>query len=127
MSNQLLNLEALLHTNEDLLHIVRELNEKGLTVEFVKNRMTFRPDKKDSTQSLMLSMLAAFATFERDLIRERQAEGIAIAKTKGYTRADSHASLRRKPQTSVSGQHKGPRRWTSRGTTASAGRPSTTT
>jgi DNA invertase Pin-like site-specific DNA recombinase len=33
--------------------------------------------------SLMLTMLAGFAEFERDLIRERQAEGIAIAKAAG--------------------------------------------
>ena len=32
---------------------------------------------------LMLTMLAAFGEFERDLIRERQREGIAIAKAKG--------------------------------------------
>jgi DNA invertase Pin-like site-specific DNA recombinase len=33
--------------------------------------------------TLMLTMLAGFAAFERDLIRERQAEGIALAKTRG--------------------------------------------
>jgi DNA invertase Pin-like site-specific DNA recombinase len=32
---------------------------------------------------LMFSMLAAFAQFERSLIRERQREGIAVAKAKG--------------------------------------------
>lgn len=32
---------------------------------------------------LLLSVMGAFAEFERSLIRERQAEGIAIAKTKG--------------------------------------------
>jgi DNA invertase Pin-like site-specific DNA recombinase len=31
----------------------------------------------------MLTMLGAFAEFERELIRERQREGIAIAKAKG--------------------------------------------
>ena len=77
------SLDRLGRNTEDLLRIVRELNAKGVTVEFVKNAMTFRPDTKDPMASLMLSMLAAFATFERDLIRERQAEGIAIAKTKG--------------------------------------------
>jgi DNA invertase Pin-like site-specific DNA recombinase len=33
--------------------------------------------------TLMLTMLAAFGAFERELIRERQREGIAIAKAKG--------------------------------------------
>lgn len=79
------SLDRLARNTEDLLRIVREMNAKGVTVEFVNNPMvTFRPGtKKDSMGSLMLTMLAAFATFERDLIRERQAEGIAIAKTKG--------------------------------------------
>ena len=37
----------------------------------------------DPTARLMLTMLGAFAEFERELIRERQREGIAIAKAKG--------------------------------------------
>ena len=45
--------------------------------------MTFKPDQKDPMATLMLTMLAAFAAFERDLIRERQAEGIALAKARG--------------------------------------------
>jgi DNA invertase Pin-like site-specific DNA recombinase len=32
---------------------------------------------------LMMTMLAAFGEFERDLIRERQREGIALAKLRG--------------------------------------------
>ena len=35
---------------------------------------------------LLLSMLGAVAEFERSMIRERQREGIAIAKTKGVYR-----------------------------------------
>lgn len=79
------SLDRLARNTEDLLRIVRELNAKGVTVEFVKNGMTFAAGKtKDAPiAKLMLTMLAAFAEFERNLIRERQAEGIAIAKTKG--------------------------------------------
>src|SRR5207253_8624011 len=76
--------DRLARNAEDLLRIVRELTGKGVTVEFVKNAgLTFRPEKKDKMAHLMLTMLAGFAEFERDLIRERQAEGIAIAKAKG--------------------------------------------
>jgi len=75
--------DRLARNAEDLLRIVRELTGKGVTVEFIKNGLTFRPDKKDHTAHLMLTMLAGFAEFERDLIRERQAEGIAIAKANG--------------------------------------------
>ena len=40
---------------------------------------------------LMLTMLAAFGEFERDLIRERQREGIAIAKAKGVYKGRKRA------------------------------------
>ena len=67
---------------EDLLRIVRELAGRGVSVQFVKNRLTFA-GKADPMGKLMLTMLAAFGEFERELIRERQREGIAIAKAKG--------------------------------------------
>ena len=67
---------------EDLRRIVRELNERGVSVEFIKNRLTFSGGA-DPTARLMLTMLGAFARFERELIRERQREGIAIAKAQG--------------------------------------------
>jgi len=37
---------------------------------------------------LLMSIMGAFAEFERDLIRERQREGIAAAKAKGKYRGD---------------------------------------
>ena len=55
---------------------------RGVSVEFVKNNLTFS-GKADPMAKLMLTVLAAFGEFERDLIRERQREGIAIAKAKG--------------------------------------------
>ena len=74
------SLDRLARNAEDLLRIVRELTEGGVTVEFVKNKLTFGGDATDPMARLMLTMLAGFATFERDLIRERQREGIALAK-----------------------------------------------
>ena len=51
-------------------------------VEFAKESLTFTGE--DSAMSkLLLSMMGAFAEFERSLLKERQREGIAIAKTKG--------------------------------------------
>src|SRR5947208_273932 len=76
------SLDRLARNVEDLRRIVRELNERGVSVEFVKNHLTFSGGA-DPTAQLMLTMLGAFAEFERELIRERQREGIAIAKTKG--------------------------------------------
>jgi DNA invertase Pin-like site-specific DNA recombinase len=77
------SLDRLARNASDLLRLVRELTDRGVTVEFVKNNLTYHPGKKNPMATLMLNMLASFAEFERDLIRERQAEGIAIAKAAG--------------------------------------------
>lgn len=46
--------------------------------------MNFFPNQKETPmQTLMMTMLGAIAEFERNLILERQREGIAIAKEKG--------------------------------------------
>jgi DNA invertase Pin-like site-specific DNA recombinase len=85
-------LDRLARNAEDLLRIVRELTERDVTVAFVKNRMTFSgAGKADPMAKLMLTMLAGFAEFERGLIRERQAEGIAIAKAKGVYKGRARA------------------------------------
>src|SRR5207248_3169694 len=77
------SLDRLARNAEDLLRIVREVTEQGVAVEFIKNKLTFSGDSSDPMSKLMLTMLAGFAAFERDLIRERQREGIALAKAKG--------------------------------------------
>lgn len=67
---------------DDLRRLVRQLTEKGVNVTFVKEGMTFTGE--DSPMStLMLSMMGAFAEFERSIILERQREGIALAKKRG--------------------------------------------
>ena len=76
------SMDRLARNAEDLLRLVRELTGRGVTVEFTKNHLTFS-GKADPMAKLMMTMLAAFGEFERDLIRERQREGIAIAKAKG--------------------------------------------
>jgi DNA invertase Pin-like site-specific DNA recombinase len=76
------SMDRLARNAEDLLRTVRELTGRGVTVEFVKNHLTFS-GTSDPMAKLMMTMLAAFGEFERDLIRERQREGIAIAKAKG--------------------------------------------
>ena len=76
------SLDRLARNTEDLLRIVRELNAKGVTVEFVKNNLTFKGGD-DPTSVLLLTILGAVATMERALIRERQREGIDLAKARG--------------------------------------------
>lgn len=67
----------------DLIGLVEEMTGKGVTVEFVKQGLVFSNDAANPMNRLMFTMLAAFAEFERALLLERQAEGIAIAKSKG--------------------------------------------
>lgn len=67
----------------DLRRIVDDLTDKGVTVRFVKENLTFTRDETGAFNTLMFNLLAAFAEFERSLMLERQREGIAIAKAKG--------------------------------------------
>ena len=69
------NIDRLARSIVDLNSIVSSLNEKGVTVTFLDNSLTFEPDKKDSMQTLMMNMLGSFAQFERDLIVTRTQEG----------------------------------------------------
>lgn len=76
------SMDRLARNLDDLRAIVKGLTDRGVAVQFVKESMTFTGE--DSPMSkLMLSVMGAFAEFERSLIKERQREGIAIAKTKG--------------------------------------------
>jgi len=76
------SMDRLARNLEDMFRLVRELNTKGVSVVFVKENMNFS-GTDDPRSVLMFGILGAFAQFERALIRERQREGIAIAKAKG--------------------------------------------
>lgn len=67
----------------DLRAIVSSLNDRGVAVSFIKESLTFTADKSSPMNTLMLSMMGAFAEFERAMILERQREGIAAAKAAG--------------------------------------------
>lgn len=65
--------------------LVQGLTRKGVRVEFVKESLVFTGEDSPMA-NLMLSVMGAFAEFERSLIRERQREGIALAQQRGaYT------------------------------------------
>jgi DNA invertase Pin-like site-specific DNA recombinase len=77
------SMDRLARNLDDLRRIVKELTAKGVKVQFIKESLTFTGE--DSPMStLLLSMMGAFAEFERALIKERQMEGIAIAKREGH-------------------------------------------
>ena len=66
----------------DLLAIVQDLGSRGISIQFLKEGRTYG-DKANPNDTLMLQLLGSFAEYERSIIRERQAEGIAKAKEKG--------------------------------------------
>ncbi|WP_323765476.1 recombinase family protein [Marinovum sp.] len=67
----------------DLQDIIQTVNDMGATIAFLSEGLTFSSDKDDAFAKLQLQMMGAFAEFERNIIRKRQAEGIAKAKAKG--------------------------------------------
>ena len=76
------SMDRLARNVDDLRRLVLDLTKKGVHVRFVKENLTFTGE--DSAMSnLLLSLLGAVAEFERSMIRERQREGIALAKKKG--------------------------------------------
>jgi len=77
------SMDRLARNVEDLLRLVRELTDRHVAVEFLKEKLKFSGNGDDPMANLMLAMLGGFAQFERSLIRERQREGIAIAKVNG--------------------------------------------
>lgn len=69
----------------DLRRIVRDLTGRDVRIEFVKESLIFTGDDSPMA-NLLLSVMGAFAEFERALIKERQREGIALAKVRGVYR-----------------------------------------
>src|SRR5699024_9363483 len=77
------SMDRLGRDTRDLYNIVADITDKGAAVEFLNENITVDKNGSSPMDSLMLGILAAFAEFERRRIKERQAEGIAIAKAKG--------------------------------------------
>ena len=77
------SLDRVGRNTKDILGIVETIKEIGATIKFHKENLTFDGSKNDLYSDLMLTILSGFATFERNIILERQREGIEIAKQKG--------------------------------------------
>lgn len=80
------SMDRLARSLTDLQQLVDEIVAKGAEVHFVKESQTYSAHNSNSMGRLLLQILGAFAEFERNLIRERQAEGIRIAKAAGKYR-----------------------------------------
>ena len=72
-------MDRLARNLDDLRKLVRDLVKRGVHVRFIKESLTFTGEDSPMAH-LLLSVIGAVAQFERDLIRERQREGIALAK-----------------------------------------------
>lgn len=79
---------SLVHLRE----LVDKITAKGATIEFLKEHLTYTLAPSPFAR-LTLDITAAFADFERAIIRERQCEGIAIAKAKGVYKVRSRKLL----------------------------------
>ncbi len=79
------SMDRLARNLDDLRRLVQTLTGRGVRVEFVKEGLAFTGDDSPMAH-LMLSVMGAFAEFERALIRERQREGIALARKRGVYR-----------------------------------------
>ncbi len=79
------SMDRLARNLDDLRSTVRTLTGKGVRVEFVTEQLIFSGDDT-AMATLLLSVMGAFAEFERALQRDRQREGIALAKQRGAYR-----------------------------------------
>ena len=79
------SMDRLARNLADLRRLVDDLTGRGVRIDFVHENLSFTGDDSP-VATLMLSVMGAFAEFERALIRERQREGVALAKQRGVYR-----------------------------------------
>ncbi|OAI20040.1 transposase [Methylomonas koyamae] len=84
------SMDRLARNLDDLRRLVQQLTKRGVRIEFVKECLAFTGEDSPMA-NLLLSVMGAFAEFERALIRERQREGIALAKQRGAYRGRKKA------------------------------------
>jgi DNA invertase Pin-like site-specific DNA recombinase len=110
------SMDRLSRSLRDLQEVVEKLTAKGITISFKKENLTFEPPAADGDahrmaySMFMLQLLGSVAQFERALIRERQREGIAIAKKekryKGRKQALSKSDVARLKELALDGVSK---------------------
>jgi len=83
------SMDRLARNLDDLRKLVDKIIKKEITITFVKEGLTFTKDEKNPISKLILSVVGAIAEFERSLIKERQREGIELAKKAGKYRGRS--------------------------------------
>ncbi len=79
------SMDRLARNLDDLRSLVQKLTKRGIRIAFIKEHLMFTGEDSPMA-NLMLSVMGAFAEFEQALIRERQREGIELAKQRGAYR-----------------------------------------
>ncbi len=77
------SIDRLARDLRDLQSIIQTLLDKKVSITFLSERLSFNADKDDPFSRLQLQLMGAFSQFEFNIIRKRQAEGIAKAKLRG--------------------------------------------
>lgn len=81
------SMDRLARSVVDLDQLVTQLTDRGVTVRFLKEGLTFQAaGQADPLAVFQLQVMGAFAQLERALIRDRQREGIEAAKSRGVYR-----------------------------------------
>ncbi len=78
------SIDRLARNLRDLQALIETIVAKGVSVQFIKENLTFNSNQ-DPMATLTLQMMGAFAEFERSMIKARQREGIDAAKKAGRT------------------------------------------
>lgn len=77
------SMDRLARSVVDLAQLVTGLTDRGVRVEFVKERLTFDAEAADFVATFQLHLMGAFAEMERAISQDRQREGIDLARARG--------------------------------------------
>jgi DNA invertase Pin-like site-specific DNA recombinase len=84
-SLSVLSIDRLGRNLKDLLHTIEQFNNKSVTIFFMNQglRSLDENGKENPISKMIISILGIIGEMERTQIKERQAEGISLAKAKG--------------------------------------------
>ena len=87
-------LDRLARSISDLCSIVSQLDKRGIAIRILGLNI----DTLSPTGKLMLNLLGSIGQFEREIMLERQREGIAKAKSEGKYKGRAPTARRQSPQ-----------------------------
>jgi DNA invertase Pin-like site-specific DNA recombinase len=78
----------------DILHTIQFLSDKGIRIHFIQQGLISLDDegKENPISKMIISILGIVAEMERKQIKERQREGIELAKLRGVYKGRVHGS-----------------------------------